>query len=100
MLKVEKASRKLRKERKNRAKKVCVFSIYHRELRLHLLYCISSVEPKSPRLRSLPRRGSKVIILHGTSTYACPTLLIVISTRPSYAATNATHMHQRESCVT
>lgn len=52
-----KTSRKLRKERKNRSKKVCL--LVNICIPCTKAVLLSSVVPKSPRLRSLRRRASR-----------------------------------------
>lgn len=63
--KVDKASRKLRKERKNRAKKVDSFSCHYG---LSDLFS-SSVAPKNPKLPSLLRRASRDRTIYLLSAY-------------------------------
>lgn len=66
--KVEKPSRKLRKERKNRAKKVSTSFFLQPDHRLRIVL-FSCVARRRLRLLSPPRRASSRYVLH---LYHCP----------------------------
>lgn len=67
--KVDKASRKLRKERKNRAKKVGLTAVYPSSTNPYI--CHSSEEPKNPRLQSHQRRASRGEVTSWRLTVIC-----------------------------